>query len=188
MDTTNIERYLNSFGKYIVQQSRSNLTKGKKNVSKDLYNSIKFDIKTDSDGFTVNFYMLDYGTFIDKGVSGKNKTRDFKNFEGKTIPSPYNYTSRRPPVGIIEKWIKARGIRGRVDKDWESAGNRGGQFIKDKAFAFLISRSIFENGIKGISFFQRPLQLAFKKFGEELLSMVAKDVKNSIKESTKDLK
>ena len=40
MKTDNIERYLNSFGKYIVKQSRTNLTKGKKNVSKELYNSI----------------------------------------------------------------------------------------------------------------------------------------------------
>ena len=34
MKTQNIERYLNSFGKYIVQQSRTNLTKGKKNANK----------------------------------------------------------------------------------------------------------------------------------------------------------
>ena len=42
MNTENLERYLESFGKYIVKQARTNLTKGKKNVSKDLYNSIKF--------------------------------------------------------------------------------------------------------------------------------------------------
>ena len=43
MKTDNIERYLNSFGKYIVQQAKSNLTKGKKNVSKDLYRLVKDD-------------------------------------------------------------------------------------------------------------------------------------------------
>ena len=32
---------LNSFGKYVVQQSRSNLTKGKKNSTSDLYKSWK---------------------------------------------------------------------------------------------------------------------------------------------------
>ena len=36
----NIERYLESFGKYVVKQARTNLTKARKNVSKDLYNSI----------------------------------------------------------------------------------------------------------------------------------------------------
>ena len=181
MNTDNIERYLNSFGKYIVQQSRTNLTKGKKNVNKDLYNSIKFDIESDSDGFTVNFYMLDYGTFVDKGVSGNRKTQSFKNYEGKVIPSPYKYTTKQPPSGIIEKWISARGIKGR---------NVKGQFtsITRKSLAYLIARKIKRDGIKGISFFQRPLQLAFRRFGKQLLSMVAKDVTNSIKDSTKDLK
>ena len=44
MKTDNIERYLNSFGKYIVQQAKTNLSKGKKNVSKDLYNSIRYKL------------------------------------------------------------------------------------------------------------------------------------------------
>ena len=35
----NLQTELQSFGKYVVQQSRSNLTKQKHNVSKDLYNS-----------------------------------------------------------------------------------------------------------------------------------------------------
>ena len=42
MELTNLERYLESYGKYVVQQSKSNLTKAKKNVSKGLYNSIKY--------------------------------------------------------------------------------------------------------------------------------------------------
>ena len=38
----NLQTELQSFGKYVVQQSRSNLTKQKHNVSKDLYNSIHY--------------------------------------------------------------------------------------------------------------------------------------------------
>ena len=45
MKTENIERYLESFGKYIIKQSRTNLTKAKKNLTKDLYNSLKFTVK-----------------------------------------------------------------------------------------------------------------------------------------------
>ena len=40
----NLERYLNSFGKYVIKQARTNLTKGKKNVNKKLYNSLKFKV------------------------------------------------------------------------------------------------------------------------------------------------
>jgi hypothetical protein len=38
-----IEAVLDRFGKYIVQQARANLTRKNKNVSKDLYNSIKWE-------------------------------------------------------------------------------------------------------------------------------------------------
>ena len=83
----NIERYLESFGKYVVKQARTNLTKGKKNVSKELYNSLRFEVITDADGFTVQFYMADYGTFVDKGVSGNKKQQKLKylNASSKTL-------------------------------------------------------------------------------------------------------
>ena len=71
MELKETKNTLNSFAKYVIQQSRSNLTKGKKNVSKDLYNSIRYKLVFTPKGFSVDFYMRDYGTFVDKGVSGK---------------------------------------------------------------------------------------------------------------------
>ena len=38
------EKYLNDFAKYVIQQSRSNLTKGDKNANKNLYNSLDKEI------------------------------------------------------------------------------------------------------------------------------------------------
>jgi hypothetical protein len=38
-----------AFGDYVVQQSRTNLTKKGKNVSKGLYNSIKNEVVSDPD-------------------------------------------------------------------------------------------------------------------------------------------
>jgi hypothetical protein len=182
MKTENLERYLDSFGKYVVQQSRTNLTKGKKNVDKTLYNSIKFEVSTSTDGLSIQFYMADYGAFVDKGVSGTKKQRSFKNWEGKDVPSPYKYKSKQPPAGIIEKWIKKRGLKGRVDKNWKSAGNRGGQFITDKSFAFLVARKIKLKGIKGISFFQRPIMLGLKKFMPEILKGLKDDILEELKQ------
>ena len=40
----NIKAELQAFGKYVVQQSRTNLTKQKRNVSKNLYNSIEYTL------------------------------------------------------------------------------------------------------------------------------------------------
>ena len=40
-----IQKALQDFAKYVIQQSRSNLTKGDKNASKELYNSLGSDVK-----------------------------------------------------------------------------------------------------------------------------------------------
>ena len=46
---------LNKFAKYVIQQSRSNLTKGKKNTSKELYNSLGYDIESSKDSTSMAF-------------------------------------------------------------------------------------------------------------------------------------
>ena len=38
------QKTLNSFAKYVIQQSRSNLSKQKKNVSSSLYGSLGYDL------------------------------------------------------------------------------------------------------------------------------------------------
>jgi len=167
MKTDNIERYLNSFGKYIVKQSRTNLTKGKKNVSKELYNSISFKVVTDANGFSVQFYMADYGTFIDKGVSGNKQKRTFKDYKGQTITSPYKYTNKQPPSKLLDKWIVKKGIAPRDEK---------GRFISRKSISFLIARSIKAKGIKSTSFLQRPMQLGLENFSKDFLGSLKKDI------------
>lgn len=167
MKTDNIERYLNSFGKYIVQQAKTNLTKGKKNVSKDLYNSIRYKLVFTPKGFSVDFYMRDYGTFVDKGVSGKKNIQEFANYDNKKVASPYQYSNKLPPISKISKWTKDRGIKGRDSK---------GRFISAKSLAYLIAKKIQLQGIKSTSFFQRPIALAMQKFGVGLLNAVKEDV------------
>ena len=165
----NIENYLNSFGKYVVKQARTNLTKAKKNVSKSLYNSIKYDFVIENNGdFTLQFKMDNYGSFIDKGVSGNKKKQSYKDWKGKTVSSPYAYKNKQPPSSILEKWIKMRGIKGRDSKT--------GRFISNKTLAFLIGRKIKRDGIKGISFFQRPLELSMKKFPKEFGAELKQDI------------
>ena len=169
MKAKNLERYLESFGKYIVKQARTKLTKGKKNVSKELYNSIKFEVETTANGdFTVQFMMDYYGQFVDKGVSGNKKKRTYKDWKGKTVSTPYKYTTKQPPSSVLTKWIKMRGIKGRDSKT--------GRFITNKTLAFLIGRKIKRDGIKGISFFQRPLQLAMKSFPKEFGAELKQDI------------
>tara|TARA_R100000664_G_scaffold19879_1_gene29066 strand:- start:8 stop:538 length:531 start_codon:yes stop_codon:yes gene_type:complete len=172
----NVERYLDSFGKYTIQQARQVLTKKKKNVSKDLYNSLRFVVRHTKDGYEIGFYMLPYGAFVDKGVSGTDNQQIFRNVEGKEVISPFKYTTKKPPAGILFKWIKNRSLKGRDKKT--------GRFITDKSFSFALQNSIYKNGMKGISFFSRPLELGLKRFGEDILKSLSKDIVKEVKNNT----
>ena len=166
MKTENIERYLNSFGKQVVNRAKGNIQKAKGGGTA-LEQSISFKVITDPDGFKVQFYMADYGTFVDKGVSGNKKQQKFKDYKNKVITSPYKYTTKQPPSGVLDKWVVRKGIAPR---------DEGGRFIKRKSLVFLIARKIKRDGIKGISFFQKPLALGLRQFGKDLLSNVKEDI------------
>ena len=171
MNTDNIERYLNSFGKQVVNRAKGNLQKAKGGGTA-LEGTIRFKVITDADGFSVQFYMSNYGTFVDKGVSGNKKIQKYKDYLGKVINSPYKYTTKQPPPDILAKWISKKGLKGRDAKT--------GRFISHKSLAFIIGRKIKRDGIKGISFFQKPLGLGLKQFGSELLGNVKQDILDNL--------
>ena len=171
MDTKNIEAYLNSFGKQVVNRAKANLGKAK-GGSTDLAKSIRFEVQQDGKGFVVKFYMADYGAFLDKGVSGNKKKQSYKNYENQTESSPYSYTTKQPPPGILAKWIKKKGIKGRDKKS--------GRFISNLSLAFIIGRSIKRDGIKSLSFFQKPLGLGMKSFGKNLLGSIKDDILDTL--------
>jgi len=171
--TDNIERYLESFGKQVVNRSKGNLQKAGKGGK--LEGSIKFKVITTTDGFTVQFYMSSYGQFVDKGVSGTQTKRTFKDYKGNVIKTPYSYKNSKghsqPPSRALDKWVVRKGIAPR---------DASGKFMSRKSITFLIARSIGRKGIQGISFFQKPLGLGLKQFGKDLLGNVKEDIINSI--------
>lgn len=170
MKTEALERYLNSFGKQVVNRAKGNLQKSKGGGT-NLEKSLSFKVITDADGFTVQFFMDSYGTFVDKGVSGTDVRRSFKDYKGKTISSPYKYTTKQPPSRVLDKWIVKKGIAPRDEK---------GRFMSRKSISFLIARSIKRKGIQGISFFQKPLMLGLKQFGKDMLGAVKEDIINGL--------
>ena len=62
LDNKNTYNYLNSFAKYVIQQSRSNLTNKGKNVDKKLYNSLDSEIEVGANSFRLAFLMENYGS------------------------------------------------------------------------------------------------------------------------------
>ena len=158
----NVKDELNRFAKYVISQSRANLTRGKKNSSKDLYNSLDSEVKVSKNSFELSFLMEDYGVFQDKGVSGVKKKYN----------TPYSYTSKMPPPSKMDKWIVKKGIAPR-DKD--------GKFISRKSLQFMIARSIYNNGIKPSLFFTKPFEKAFKGLSKDLVEAYKLDVEQLMK-------
>ena len=164
----NVKDSLNKFAKYVVQQSRSNLTKGKKNVSKSLYNSIGYDLNVSPNSFSLSFIMDEYGMYQDKGVSGTEKKYN----------TPFKYTNKMPPIKPLADWAKFKNIRLRDAK---------GQFAKGnyKTIGFLISRSIYRKGIKPSLFFTKPFERSFKNLPDEVVKAFALEIENLLDFSTK---
>jgi len=140
---------------YVIQQSRSNLSKGRKNVSKELYNSLKGEIVQEDNYAIVGFRMAEYGQYQDQGVKGKFKSAKAPN-------SPFKFGSGTgEPGGLtqgIEKWVKAKRIQFRDKKT--------GKFISYQSTAFIISRSIYMTGMKPSLFFTKPFEAGYKKYIE----------------------
>ena len=179
MDTTNIERYLNSFGQNVVDDSKKLLQSEKGSTA--LGKSIRFKVTKEANGFSTKFYMDDYGTFLDKGVSGNKKKQSYKNTKGKVVSSPYAYTTKGPPIDILSKWIKKKGIKGHGIKKGRSKDT--GQYVS--GFAYLISRKIKRDGIKSLSFFQKPLGLWYDRLQDDFLKIFKQDIKSYLTTFTK---
>jgi len=161
---------LQAFNKYVIKQARTNLTKGKKNVSKSLYNSIKSTEKVNPNSIESFIEMEQYGQYLDKGVKGK--------FSGQRSPdSPFKFGSGTgKPGGLTEGirgWVKARRFQ---FKDRET-----GRFMSYEQTAQLITRSIWMKGTKPTRFFSKPFEDGFKKLPDELIKAYGLDVESFLK-------
>jgi hypothetical protein len=179
---------LNKFAKYVIQQSRNNLSKSKKNFSKQLYNSLDYDLNVSKNSFSLSILMEDYGLFQNKGVKGKDPSKVSKNakIKGQQAPnSPYkfgsgNYSGKWANfVGKLEVWAKKKNIRLRDEKGRFKRGNY-------KTIAQVIAGNIYNRGIKPSMFFTKPFEKAFKDLPEELILSFGLDLERFIDFTIKD--
>lgn len=165
---------LNKFAKYVIQQSRSNLTKGKKNTSKELYNSIGYDIESSKDSTSMAFKMADYGKFQDLGVKGKDSSAKAPN-------SPYKFgTGSGKKGGLtkgIDKWVRRRGIQFRDKK---------GRFLSYEQTGYIITRSVYKTGMKASMFFTKPFERAFKRLPDDLVKAYSIGIEKQIQINIKE--
>lgn len=157
VDVENTKKALDDFGKYLVKQARTNLTKNKKNSSKKLYDSIGYDVKVSKNSFSFTLSMEDYGEYQDKGVSGVKKKYN----------TPFKYTNKMPPAKAFDKWLVRKGIAPR---------NVKGQFQTRKGLAFAIARGVFYNGIKPSLFVTKPFNDGFERLDDTIIEAFGLDV------------
>ena len=159
---------LRAFGRYVVQQSRTNLTKGKKNVDKTLYDSLGYTMEQVSTGFRLYFEMEDYGMFQDRGVKG---VKGGKSLSGFSYKQSSNLVGMESKTGTFGKWAKAKRIQFRDKK---------GRFLSFKQTGFALATIVKNYGIKPSLFFTKPFEKGFKDLPTELQEQFAIDLENLI--------
>ena len=163
---------LNKFGKYVVQQSKSNLSKKKHRDTSNLYNGIKFEVTKGKDSTTLSFDFgsaNDYWQFVDKGVKGVSSSTKAPN-------SPFKFGSGTGKSGGLTKGINGWVAR----KRFQFKDKQTGQFLSYKATAFLIIRSIWNKGLATTNFFTKPFEDAFKRVPDEIYAAYGLEVEEKL--------
>ena len=176
MNFDNINKALKDFGNYVVQQSRTNLTKGNHNASKELYNSITYTLDKEEKGFLINFLMEEYGAYQDQGVKGvksnyivnKNSTFSYKRSS--------NLIGLEKKTGVFSKFARRVGLQPRDKK---------GRYGSYETMGYILAHSIKNKGIKASMFFTKPFEAAFKRLPEELVKDFVLDIEKGIILGTK---
>ena len=164
LNNENTRKALEAFKDYVIQQSRANLTRKNKNVSKQLYNSLKGIIDVGPNSFSLKFMMEDYGKFQDEGVKGATSTYP------ESTKSPFKFgtgTGKKGGLsGGIRKWVEARRFQFRDAK---------GRFTSYESTAYIISRSVWNKGIKASLFFTKPFERGLDLYGDEIVAGYIED-------------
>ena len=175
MDFKIFNEALNKFGKYVIQQSRTRLTKAKKGKG-ELYNSLKYTIDQKDKDFILNFFMEDYGMFQDQGVKGFDPSKVSPNskIKGQQAPnSPFKFGSGSKRVNRMTSFAKQKNLRFRDKK---------GRFAKGsyKSMGYVVAKNIYNRGLKPSYFFTIPFDRALIRLPEQLAKDFADDIRNEI--------
>lgn len=168
----NVKASLQKFADGVVAQAKANLARDKKNVTGNLSESLQYELQVGPNSIYLRWKMDElapYWKFQDYGVQGKSSNT-------KAPSSPFKFGSGESGMkgGLtraINKWVRAR----RFQFQSREQGKKG-QFLSYDATAFLITRSIYNKGIRTTSFFTRPFRLKFEQLPDEIAKAYALDV------------
>tara|TARA_R110002020_G_scaffold120274_4_gene274195 strand:+ start:280 stop:858 length:579 start_codon:yes stop_codon:yes gene_type:complete len=185
MKTPELKRKLDSFGQEIVNLAKANLSAGGKGGGA-LEKSIRHEVVETEAGYDVEFYMLEYGAYQDKGVKGAGGTiktgknagswggrRYFTTWKGERKDSPFQFGSGKGKKdGIykgIESFIQRKGIRA----------------VNKNSLKFAMVKTIWIKGMHGISFFQSAVGQGMQDVRQDILEALKVDIDKALSPSIK---
>jgi hypothetical protein len=166
------KKIMQMFADKVIKQSIRNLEKQNHIDTGKLAQKLNYDLEVYASGaLELNFKMPQYGLFQDKGVKGSQSGR-------RAYKSPYKFKGKNIKEGVIEQWIKRKGIQGRDKK---------GRFITRKSFAFLVGRKIALFGLPATRFFSNAFRQHYRKLPAEFTEAYASDVMKFLKATIQDI-
>jgi hypothetical protein len=143
------------FAKAVKLKAQQNLKKKKQISSGKLYDSIDYNLNVSPNSFSLEFYMEDYGTFMDLGVKGSESTYP------ESRNSPYKYSGRFKMINpaSLDKWLIKKSMAPR---------DKSGRFIERKNLKYMIATSIYRKGLKGSRFFTGAFEDEFKNIDKQV--------------------
>jgi hypothetical protein len=175
----NVQEELNRFAKYVIKQSRTNLTKGmpttgkkySKNDTKKGYDSLDSSVKVSKNSFELSFMMEDYLVFQDRGVKGTKSGKSLDNFSYKQSS---NLVGVEYHTGTFAKWAKRKGVQFR---------NKKGRYVTHEQTGYMLANIVKKKGVKASLFFTKPFEKAFKNIDKDLIKAYKLDVEALMKNS-----
>ena len=163
MDFQRTKQALELFAKAVKLKARKNLKKEKQISSGKLLDSIDYNLNVSPNSFSLEFYMEDYGTFMDLGVKGSKSTYP------ESRNSPYKYSGRFKMINpaSLDKWLIKKSMAPR---------DESGRFIERKNLKYMIATSIYRKGLKGSRFFTGAFEEEFKNIDQQVQEAFGLDV------------
>jgi len=169
---TQLQKALQKIGKIWRKNARISLRKQDKVNTGALYNSMSVTVGEDNEGYFVNITpQVHYWEFVDKGVQGASR-----NIFSRQSESPFKFGSGKGPRGLrgaIDKWTVQKNIEGTRDAQ--------GRFVTRKSLVFMISRAIYNRGLKPTFFISDTMKRLKPKAMQMLGLALGQDVANAIR-------
>ena len=171
---TQTTKTLEKIGKMWRKNARISLRKQDKVNTGALYDSMPVTVGQNQYAIYVDITpTVDYWEFVDKGVQGASR-----NIFPRQSESPFKYGSGKGGRGLrgaIDKWVLQKGLGGTRDSQ--------GRFTPRKSLVFLITRAIWNRGLKPTFFLSGTLKRLKPKAMKWLNAALSKDMANAIKGS-----